>query len=85
MKQSQRCPKCGHNRLLYVARVADQMQRGANPYVGAVLACTGSGFATGELEAAACRRCGYVELYLKDPSTIPIDGENVREIVGPGT
>ena len=35
---------------------------------------------SGELEAAACRSCGYVETYLKDPASVPVDGELVRLI-----
>ena len=83
MKQTMRCPKCQHNRILYIAEIADQMQRAANPYVKAKLAHIGRGYAAGELEAGVCRSCGYTELYVKDPGSIPIDGQFVREIVGP--
>jgi predicted nucleic-acid-binding Zn-ribbon protein len=83
MKRTLRCPKCGHNRMLYVTHVAEQAQTCANPYTAAVLACTGGGYAAGELEAGVCRACGYTEFYVKDPNAIPVDGQYVREIVGP--
>lgn len=78
MKQTLRCPKCGHSQILHVTEVADQMQRAANPYVRALLAHIGGGLAAGELEAAVCVACGYAELYVKDPRAIPIDGRYVR-------
>lgn len=37
----------------------------------------------GHVEAAVCKQCGFTELYTQDPSAIPIDGEHVREGVGP--
>lgn len=37
----------------------------------------------GEVEAAVCKRCGYTELYVRDPEEIPVDGNHVREAVGP--
>lgn len=36
---------------------------------------------SGELEAAVCPKCGYTELYTKDPQNIVVDGVNVRELV----
>jgi len=47
------------------------------------LAGTVLGLPIGAIEAAVCRNCGYMELYVKDPNTIPVDGVSVREIVGP--
>lgn len=96
MKQTMRCPKCGFNRILYIAKVADH--RGGGPgggiepaklalaevELGAILGMRATQSKTyGELEAGVCRRCGYVEYYVKDPASIPIDGVNVREVVGP--
>ncbi len=33
------------------------------------------------MSAAVCRKCGYTELYVKDPASIPVDGVRVREAV----
>jgi len=96
MKYSMRCPKCSHNHILYVALVADHRGGGAGGGTSpAKLAYTARELANplglrvvqtesfGELEAGVCRRCGYVEYYVKDPASIPIDGFYVRELVGP--
>jgi hypothetical protein len=35
------------------------------------------------LSTAVYRRCGFTELYTKNPAEIPVDGNYVREVVGP--
>lgn len=91
MKRTQKCPKCGHDRILYVSEVPDS--RSTEPMriarikrqVASVLGMQAVTFdAVGELEAGVCAACGYVELYVKDPSSIPVDGSSVREIIGAG-
>jgi hypothetical protein len=37
----------------------------------------------GDVDAAMCRSCGYLELYCMNPESIPVDGEYVVELVGP--
>jgi predicted nucleic-acid-binding Zn-ribbon protein len=95
MKTTHRCPKCQHDRILYIAQIADRY--GDHPVaeasvpmkiayykksVGTVL-----GFAAttteraGELEAGVCRACGYTEFYVKSPADIIVDGTFVRELV----
>ena len=98
MKTTHRCPKCQHDRILYIAHVADRY--GSHPnaeasvpmkiahyqkQVGQVLglALTRTERA-GELEAGVCPRCGYTELYVKDASQIIVDGVHVRELVAEG-
>jgi predicted nucleic-acid-binding Zn-ribbon protein len=39
--------------------------------------------AAGLVEAFICRACGLTELYTRDPENIEVDGELVREVVGP--
>jgi hypothetical protein len=95
MKASHRCPKCQHDRILYIATVADRygdhsQSEASVPMkiahyqkqVGTILgmAMTTSQRA-GELEAGVCRRCGYTELYTKNPADIIVDGVHVRELV----
>ena len=91
MKNTYKCPKCGFNRILYISQVADKETRagsgGFTPMRIAVIPQNAMmGLAVkegyGELEAGVCRQCGYVELYVKDPSSIPVDGNYVRELVG---
>jgi predicted nucleic-acid-binding Zn-ribbon protein len=95
MKNTRRCPKCHHDRILYIATVADRYgehlnsdssvpmkiahyTRSAGNVLGFALATTAR---AGELEAGVCRRCGYTELYTKNPDEIVVDGVNVRELV----
>jgi predicted nucleic-acid-binding Zn-ribbon protein len=92
MKNTHRCPKCHHDRILYIARVADRV--GDTEYtmpmriahyqvtLGRVLGFAASTTkSAGELEAGVCPRCGYTELYTKEPESIVVDGVNVRELV----
>lgn len=96
MKRTHRCPKCAHNRILYIAQVADLDDRKSSSHaspmklariekeLGSVFGGqTSSIDVAGEIEAGMCRSCGYVELYVKDPASIPVDGRLVRELVGP--
>lgn len=92
MKQTLRCPKCNHNRILYIAVVADLGDHSAPrpakvAFTGGTqilgMTATSSKDTAGELEAGVCKSCGYTEYYVKDPGSIPIDGQYVREVVGP--
>ena len=89
MKQSLRCPKCGHNRIIYISEVADQRDHGTASvaHLARVPSTQIMGLQTfssaGELEAGVCRSCGYTEFYVKDPGSIPVDGQHIREVVGP--
>jgi hypothetical protein len=38
------------------------------------------GFSAGFVEAYVCRACGHTELHIRDPESIPVDGEVVRAI-----
>src|SRR4051812_45419790 len=95
MKTSHRCPKCQHDRILYIAKVADRMGESAHQdytapmriahYRKSLGSLFGMAMSTtesaGELEAGVCRRCGYTEFYTKDPGNIVVDGVNVLELV----
>ena len=96
MKTTHRCPKCQSDRILYIATVADRLghlqsdasapmriahyERPVHSLIGLALTQTER---TGELEAGVCPRCGYTELYTKDPQNIIVDGTNVRELIAP--
>ncbi|UJR83221.1 hypothetical protein [Sandaracinus amylolyticus] len=93
MKRTHRCPKCGYGRILHIATVADRagdLTSGASTpmklahMTEQLLGVFVRSHSAGELEAGVCRRCGYTELYVKDPGSIPIDGVHVRELVAPG-
>ena len=38
----------------------------------------------GLIEAYICEGCGYTEFYTRDPDSIPVDGDIVEGIEGPG-
>jgi ribosomal protein S27AE len=91
MRENLLCPKCGHNHVLLIADVPDSTESGLNPNSLRIAFVTlPKKFLSdetlgraGHLEAAVCRKCGYTELYTRDPQAIPIDGTHVREGVGP--
>jgi len=89
MKSTHRCPKCGHHRVLKVLDVADRSADGTDyvrktvetaalarleTQVKGLLTTSNEVRAEGELEAWSCPRCGYSELYVKDPGSITVDG-----------
>lgn len=82
------CPKCQHNRLLHIAAIPDQDETGVADLYVAKLPGHGGFFsapyvAMGRLTAVVCRNCGYTELYTVAADKIRIDGQWVRELVGP--
>jgi hypothetical protein len=91
MHQRHICSKCQHNHLLAIAFVPDRS--GEADSVGRLSIASifvGKGwfgserFSTaGELSALVCKRCGYAELYVASPESIPVDGDYVREVIGP--
>jgi predicted nucleic-acid-binding Zn-ribbon protein len=87
MRKTGICPKCEHQHTLLVATVADmgefatevrplhvaRISMGQRMFGGEKLA------AVGELSAVVCKACGYTELYVQNPGSIPVDGKYVRE------
>lgn len=89
MRQTHVCPKCRNDHLLLVAAVPDTGESADPLPMKVAFAAAKKGFFSdntlervGHLEAVVCRRCGYTELYTRDPESIPVDGKNVREVVG---
>ncbi|MGE5181711.1 MAG: hypothetical protein ACM31C_06600 [Acidobacteriota bacterium] len=88
MLQHHVCPKCQHNHVLVIAAVPDSDETGYQDLrIAKVLAANGFWgprfAAIGKLSAVVCRACGYTELYTLGAAQIPVDGEWVRELVGP--
>lgn len=83
MQHRHLCPKCGHNHILLIARVADGLYSAAKVMNLAIVPFGDAVTTHGPLSAATCRRCGFTELYVAHPETIPVDGTYVREVVGP--
>ena len=81
MKRTKTCPKCDSRALWYVAQVAANGETGTEQeHPRFDLAVTGNGNwgKDGPMEAYACRRCGYTELYLK--KELRADGKHVVEL-----
>lgn len=84
MKKTAVCTKCGSKDLLAVSCVTagkytpretvDFVRRGVQ-FQGLQL-----GLPQDQLEMLVCRDCGFSELYVKDPKSIPVDGAVVRSI-----
>lgn len=92
MRKRHVCPKCQHNKILLVASVADEL--GGNTFpepLHVAVIPDGMGFfgaktaKAGKLSAVVCKQCGYTELYVADPASIPVDGTHVSEVTGPGS
>jgi predicted nucleic-acid-binding Zn-ribbon protein len=79
------CPKCQHDHTLLVARVADTGEYASDVRDMELAVVIGHGFFGGEkrdragvLSAVVCQACGFTELYVADPGSIPIDGTYVE-------
>ncbi|MBX3129968.1 MAG: hypothetical protein KF718_24845 [Polyangiaceae bacterium] len=85
MKHTQRCPKCECSSLLFLREIADATAAfGAG--VGAwMLARLPDGTTRGHVQALICRGCGFTELYVYDPDSIPVDGTVVTRVASPQT
>jgi predicted nucleic-acid-binding Zn-ribbon protein len=91
MKEKHVCPRCRNNEVLYVKEVNDEMDSHSRNWRIARVKYIEEGIfgqkrrvnMVGRVEAYICRRCGYTELYTKDPESLPIDGENVVLLKGP--
>jgi len=86
MKHGASCPKCSCTAIRHVLEVADRYERSPSAHGAALLARVRQGkiggHAAGALEAFVCSRCGYCELYVKDPESLVPDGVSVRQAAG---
>lgn len=84
MKKSRTCPKCGCRKILYVVNVPDRHRDSLNYNSPAMIALIKKGkirgYAAGELEAYVCSACGCCEHYVKNPESLPVDGDTIREL-----
>jgi hypothetical protein len=53
---------------------------GLADYWGKQLAGAVLGLKMGALEALVCHRCGYLELYVRQPEALEVDGRVLREL-----
>lgn len=91
MRKTGICTKCSHNQLLHVSAIADTGEFASEiRAMRLAVVLTGYGMfggekteRAGELSAVVCKRCGYTELYVRDPESIQPDGKYVTELSGP--
>ncbi len=85
MKSTRVRPKCMSRRILFVRDVADASEGfdGQNR-LWQLAHVPRAGHATeraGYVQAYVCKKCGFTELYVFDPTNIPVDGANVVELI----
>ncbi len=92
MRTSRVCPKCQHTTILLIASVPETQDYNALRPMHIATIAAGKTFmgdvkkgTAGAVSAAVCRGCGYAELHVDDPGSIPVDGELVREVTGPAS
>lgn len=75
MRETHRCPKCKHGEVLFVSQLADRDDRDAiRPLVLHVVEFDWrADMEFGKIQAYACRKCGFTELYSSDVAAIPLD------------
>jgi len=87
MRQTHVCPKCQHNRILLIETVNDRSGEYDRNYEMHIAQMDdenryGAKSMFGKVSAVVCKSCGHTELFVAKPSSIPIDGMAVRELVG---
>jgi predicted nucleic-acid-binding Zn-ribbon protein len=75
MRETHRCPKCGHDEVLFVPQLADRDDDDkVRPLVLHVLEFGWrDDMEFGKIQAYACRKCGFTELYTAEVGSIPVD------------
>ncbi len=82
MRDTSRCPACGHGRLLHIRTVTESASKGldAMGLFHTQSRWTGMSTAFAPLSAFACRACGLVEWHAIDFEGITPDGDIIVEI-----
>jgi len=71
VKTSKTCPKCTSRDIFYTESVPDRGYMDSPSDMGlGTRQSFWKGSSGGELEAYACKQCGYVEFYVRDLSTL---------------
>ena len=70
MRGQLRCRACNCRRIAHAPQVLDSSESGARRAMAIYQPSIWSGKTKGQLEAYACTRCGLVEWWVTDPSTL---------------
>jgi predicted nucleic-acid-binding Zn-ribbon protein len=81
MKTTKRCVKCGSRRLFYSPCIMDRGSGNVPQALAIGRTDPISGREVGQFEVYACKRCGYSELYVRDPKELPatVEGRGTDE------
>ena len=83
MRQTLRCPSCGHRRILHFRRINEVTDTGVLPLSLTTQYRTWWGAKAGEpLHVYVCRACGLLEWHATALDTVKVDGDAVVEIWG---
>ena len=83
MRQTLRCPSCGHRRILHFRRINEAGDSGVLPLSLTTRYSGWLGAQEGEpLHAYVCRACGLLEWHATALDTVKVDGEAVIELWG---
>lgn len=81
MRSTHRCPKCSHEEIIYLPQIMC-----SGPAPGIVVAALAGVFSLTEhgiMEAYICKRCGFTELYARNPAEIPLDKIDGARLIRP--
>jgi hypothetical protein len=76
MRQSNTCPKCSQNEILFLPRLTDFQHSTLAAHVDDQWAESGKLKVVGAIQAYVCRNCGFTELYMTDP--LKVDPKKVQ-------
>jgi len=82
MRGQLRCRACNCRRIAHAPKVLDRGDGGARTAMALYQPSIWSGKVKGQLEAYACTRCGLVEWWVSDPSTLEAHEEYMHIIDG---
>ncbi len=93
MRKTGICTKCQHPYLLQILAMPDETTDRMYPrpmklalhHDGVSWLGVEKSHGIGDLTAYMCRKCGYAELYVKEPEAIVPDGKYIVEYSAPNT
>lgn len=70
VKATKRCVKCGSRRIFYSSAIMDRGSGNVAMPLAIGRADAISAHEVGQFEVYVCRRCGYSEMYVKNPEEL---------------
>lgn len=73
MRESLECPKCHHDEIVYLPELSDQADFPMSLHAVVRHHPFRAPTRWGKIEAYICKKCGFTELYTREPDKIPLD------------